>query len=158
MIKVIIIHSSAARSGRGGSAHDARRALMISLQTFIGGGIVLPLVLSTHAASAPYPAARKRMSSEQLIGRCRREADIAARNGGGKTVTRRLDSRQPHSEARRKEKVPRRGGLSRHRDAVTTRRQTAVRWPSSPSGVRQIRAPRNLAAATPRSKAQEPRW
>jgi len=39
VIKVIIIHSTAARSGRGGSGHDARRTLMISLQTFIGGGV-----------------------------------------------------------------------------------------------------------------------
>jgi hypothetical protein len=39
LIKVIIIHSTAARSGRGGSGRDARGALMISLQTFIGGGI-----------------------------------------------------------------------------------------------------------------------
>jgi hypothetical protein len=38
MIKVII-HSTAARSGRGGSGRDVRGALMISLQTFIGGGI-----------------------------------------------------------------------------------------------------------------------
>ena len=39
MIKVIIIHFTAGRSERGRSGYDARRALMISLQTFIGGGI-----------------------------------------------------------------------------------------------------------------------
>ena len=60
LIKVIITHSTPARSGRGRSGQDARRALMISPKTLLGGGVGLPLVLSAHAASAPNPAARPR--------------------------------------------------------------------------------------------------
>jgi hypothetical protein len=47
----------AGRFGRSRSGRDAHRALMISLLTFPGGGIGLPLVLSAHAASAPNRAA-----------------------------------------------------------------------------------------------------